>query len=410
MINSNDLYKQILGIDQPWEISDVSVDIENLEVNVTLEYKSKTGACPECGLESYIYDNREKRKWRHLDSCQMKTILTSPVPRIKCKTHGVKTIEVPWAEKGSRFTILFEAYAITLLQFTINQTKVAELLRISYSQVHSIMEKSVNRGMERREKSQIEYAGIDEKSMKKGHKYFTVLSDLDENKVIDIVEDRTMAATKELFDKIQTMNDLSSLKGITMDMWKPYMSVSNEVFPEVDKIHDRFHLKKYLNEAVDKTRKTEAKILEKNNDKTLKNTKYLFLKNEENMTEKQKIKFKDIKDMTLETSKAWTYKDAFDKFFSITDYENAREYFYDWIKDAKESGLKYIVKVAEMFERHSVGILNYIRHKVTNSIPENLNGKIQLIKAISRGFKAFKNYRIAILFHLGKLDMLPQKI
>ena len=78
-------------------------------------------------------------------------------------------------------------------------------------------------------------------------------------------------------------------------------------------------------------------------------------------------------------------------------------------EDVKESGLKHVIKIAEMFERHSVGILNYIKHKITNSIAENLNGKIQLVKAISRGFKAFKNYRVAILFHLGKLDMFPQE-
>lgn len=161
MISNNDLYKQILGIELPWEITEVVIDIDNLEVNITLNYKSKKGICPECGLEDYIYDKREKRKWRHLDSCQLKTILIASVPRVKCKEHGVKTIEVPWAEALSHFTILFEQHAISLLQATINQTKVADLLRISYSQTHNIMEKAVERGLKIREKSQAKYLGID---------------------------------------------------------------------------------------------------------------------------------------------------------------------------------------------------------------------------------------------------------
>ena len=145
----------------------MDLSIEQNEVTIYVKYNSNKWICPECQQKCDIYDIRESRKWRHLDTCQLKTYIVASLPRIKCHAHKVKTISVPWAESNQHFSYLFESYAIEFLQATLNQTKVSRLLRISFSQINTIMKRAVNRGLKRRSQAEIEYLGIDEKSMKR---------------------------------------------------------------------------------------------------------------------------------------------------------------------------------------------------------------------------------------------------
>ena len=409
-MNDTTLYTQILGLEKPWVVTDVQLDILNEEVTVKIEYSSSTGLCPTCGKECTIHDRRMPRTWRHLDTCQMKTYLTGNLPRVNCSEHGVQTISVAWAESHSSFTMLFEAFPIRLLQATVNQSKTASILRVSPHQVSHIMSKAVKRGLERRKKINLEYLGIDEKSMHKGHTYMTVASDLTSGSVIDVVENRTSEAVNELLTKLKNTHNCAPLKAVSMDMWKAFMNEVNAVFPCADIVHDRFHIAKYLNDAVDKTRISENRELVANSDDSLKRSKFLFLKNEENLTEKQAIRFQAIKESNLKTCRAWLIKENFKSFFKCTFVNEAKSYFSQWYIDVKESRLTNMIKVADMLKNHAAGLLNYIKHKISNALAENLNGQIQKIKTIGRGFYAFKNYRNAILFHLGKLDMIPYKI
>jgi transposase len=403
------LYTQILGLEKPWVITDIKLDLINEEVKLLIKYDSSIGSCPICHKDCSIYDRRNQRSWRHLDTCQMKTYLAGDVPRVKCLEHGVQTISVPWAESSSRFTMLFEQFTINLLQATQNQTKAASILRISFHQIHLIMQKAVQRGLSRRGKIDVEYMAIDEKSMKKGHTYITVVSDLKTGTIIDIVKDRTGEAVNLLLNNLKKVHNFLPLKAVSMDMWKPFMNEVSAAFPYSDIVHDKFHIIKYLNDAVDKTRIAENKILTNEQDTSLEKSKYLFLKNEENMTDKQAIRFNVIKEMTLKTCQAWRIKENFKGFFRCTFINEAKTYFSQWFNDVKESGLPKMMKVATMLINHSAGLLNYIKHKISNGIAENLNGQIQRIKTVGRGFNSFENYRNAILFYLGKLDMDPHK-
>ena len=405
-----DLYQSILGLESPWEVEKVSLESDNGEIIIYLNYNSRVGICPECGKECKVYDNRNIRKWRHLDTCQFKTYLVASIPRVICSEHKIKSIIVPWSRSNGHFTMLFESFAIELLQATFNQTKTAELLRISFSQINTIMKSAVNRGLLRREKEKLQYLGIDEKSIKDGHHYLSVAYDLNGNKVLEVVEGRNDSSSKKLLSSVKSNNDCSNLKAISMDMWKSYMNASREVFPSVDIVHDKFHIIKYLNDGVDNTRKLESKKLSEQKDKSLKKTKYLFLKNPENMTDKQALRFEELKKMNLKTSQAWQIKENFKGFYNIKRINSGKFFFNAWYNDVINSGLKYMIKVAGTLERHFGGIITYIRHKITNSMAENINSKIQKIKTIAKGFRDFKNYRIAILFYLGKLDMDPHEI
>jgi transposase len=410
MKKSNELFNEILGLQKPWEVERVALSLEENEVTIYVKYNSITGICPECGNECSIYDIRKARKWRHLDICQLKTYIVASIPRIKCSEHKVKTIEIPWAESNNHFTYSFENFAISFLLACLNQTKVARLLRISFSEINTIMKKAVIRGLARRSKADLEYLGIDEKSMKKGHNYMTIIYDLKQGIVLDAIEGRKEEAAVKVMQSVKDSNNCDSLKAVSMDMWKAYMNSSKTVFPAVDIVHDKFHLMKYLNEAVDKTRRKEAAKLNKVNDSSLKSTKYLFLKNPQNMTVKQTLRFEEVKSMNLETCKAWAIKENFKEFYNCTTINKGKFFYNAWVDDVKKSGLKYMNEVSEMIARHWNGIISYLKHKITNSLSENINGRIQQIKTIARGFRAFENYRISILFYLGNLDLFSQGI
>jgi len=410
MENTKELYYEILGLKDPWEVQKVDLNLDQNEVTIFLNYKSVKGLCPKCGKECNVYDKRVIRTWRHLDTCQLKSYITASIPRIKCKEHKIKSIDVPWSQSNSHFTSLFESFAINLLQATFNQTKAAEVLRISFSQINTIMRNAVKRGLDRREKEKLEYIGIDEKSMKKGHKYMTIIYDLKKGKVIDLAEDRKEKSAIKLMRDIKSKNNCESLKAIAMDMWQAFINAGKKVFPMSDIVHDKFHIMKYMNDGVDKTRKREVKKLIIENNNILKNTKYLFLKNQENMTDKQSLRFAEVKEMNLQTSKAWLIKENFKGFFNSETINKGKFFFNSWVNDVRNSGLKEMLKISELIIRHWSGIISYVKHRITNSLAENINGKIQKIKTIAKGFYGFKNYRISILFYLGKLDLAPYKV
>lgn len=138
-MKDTELYSQMLNLPDGWEVSIVQLDLDKEEVNVIIDYISSKAPCPKCGQMRPIYDHREKRRWRHLDTCQLKTYLACEVPRVQCQEHGIVTVRVRWAGSHSRFSVHFERLAIDLLQAFKKQKKVAEMLRISFDQLHGFM-------------------------------------------------------------------------------------------------------------------------------------------------------------------------------------------------------------------------------------------------------------------------------
>lgn len=408
-MRDKELYRQLLGLQTPWVVSEVAVDFEKLKVDVWVIWPpEKQAACPECGNLYSIYDHREERKWRHLDTMQFQTILHCRIPRVNCLAHGVKSIDIPWADKRSQFTALFERLAIDVLLGCQNQTKAKELLRLSWDEVHHIQEKAVQRGLERREMAELQYIGIDEKSFLKGHKYVTVVSDLDHARVLDVAEDRKEESLSGMLNNIPK-EQREEIEAVAMDMWEPYVNAAESLLPEADIVHDKFHVSKHMGEAVDKVRKSENKALVKNGEDSLKGTKYLWLTNPDKWTSEQKGLFKGLKDKGFKVGRAWTLKEMFSDLWAYTYEKSAMTFFKKWYWWATHSRLQPMIDVAKMIKRHLDNILTYLKHRITNAVAEGLNSKIQQVKSAARGFRNFENFRIAILFYCGKLNMYPQK-
>ena len=400
---SEQLFDLILNFGDEWKVSQVSVNFKTEEVDVSVEYVGKKAKDPDT-LEFFsIYDHAPTRRWRHLDTLQYKTYINCRVPRVKVSSGKVKTIKVPWADTYERHTYLFERLAIDILQGTKNQTKTAKLLRCGFNIINRIIHNSVKRGLKRRpDNYPLEYLSVDEKSFKKGHKYVTVLSDPKSGIVVDVSENRDYEACCKVLNSAIKPEYIDKVKTVSMDMWKSFMNATKDLLPNAEIVHDRFHLVKYLNDAIDKVRRREVKDNEE-----LKNTKYIFLKNPENQTEKQRLKFESIKETNYEVSRAWRIKEDFRGIFGCKSLTEASNLVVFWMSEAKQSKIKEIIKVVETFQNHLRGVINAILENYTNAMAERLNGKIQLIKASARGYRRFENFRSAILFFHGGLQLYP---
>jgi transposase len=406
-----DLYKKILGIELPWLISNIGIDDKTHHVTVELGHAAYSKfPCSKCGAQCSVHDHQRIRVWRHLDTCQYETYLKAAIPRVKCGTCGIIKASIPWAQSYSRFSELFECHAIDILQNCQVIERSALQLRITPDQVNYLMKKSVKRGLALRQKVSIPLKNltIDEKSRQTGHHYVTVLSDADEGKVLEVSEDRTIESVRKVYNTLST-KQLESVQSVAMDMWAAFETVTKVVVPQADVVHDRFHLSGYLNNAVDITRRAENKKLVKKEDASLQNTKYLWLTNPDKLTAYNKDRLEEIinnnKAPNLVT--AYQLKEEFKDFFNCPTTNSATQFFKDWHDRVQKSQNSQLIKVATMFEKHFTGILSYIKHHVTNAIAEGLNSRIQQLKAKARGFKSAAAFRIAILFHFGKLYLYP---
>ena len=403
------LYEQLQGLRRPWAVERVELDVAGQEVSVFVA--GAEGAlwhCPECQRECPVYDLREERRWRHLDSCGFTTWLIARTPRVECSEHGVKTVNVPWAGPKSRFTLAFECFAITLLQATKVQSRTAHLLKLNPGQVHDIMQRAVARGLSRRNGDEVmPHLALDEKSFHRGHQYVTVLSDLATKRVLEVAQDRTTLGTADLLSGALSPQQKQGVEAVSMDMWSPFMKGCAIVLPEADVVHDRFHVMRYLAEAVDKTRRMEHKRLMGSGDSRLKGSKYLWLRDITNMNRWQWLTFRDLRYSSLETSKVWMFKEDLAYFFELGSVQEGSTYLDDWHAVATHLGNKHLTKAADTILRHKEGILTYLKHRITNGPAEGLNAMIQEIKTVARGYLRFEKFRVAILFFLGKLDMNP---
>ena len=400
-------YALLLGIGSPWEVKDVALKLSEKKVEIELGWQWGSDAkCPECGRECSIHDSAPERTWRHLDTMQFVTLIRARTPRANCPEHGVKTMTVPWAVPQGRFTLHFERFAIEVLLACASVKQACELLGIGWEAAHEIMKRAVERGLERRQLDQLKHLGMDEKSFKRGHSYITLLTDLDRSRVLEVVEERTTEAADQLWETLSP-EQKQAVEAVAVDMWEPFIQTIQKQVPEADIVHDKFHVNKYLGEAVDKVRRQEHKELLAAGDETLKGTRQLWLYNPQNFSPEQADEFSMLKDLQLKVARAWAAKELFSKFWVYQEEGWARRFFKDWFGWVSRSRLKPMIDVARILKRHLDHLLTYLKHHITNAVTEGLNSKIQSIKSAARGFRNFKNYRTRILFFCGKLDLYP---
>src|SRR6266404_4871810 len=278
-MRDRELYATILGVQAPWTVERVELDVAGGAVHVWLARREDAAAqCSECQTACPIYDHRE-REWRHLDTCQLQTRLHARVPRVECPTHGVVQTPVPWATPGSKFTLLFERLAIDWLREAA-VTAVARQLKLGWDAVWGIERRAVGRGLARRGTLELRYIGLDEKSFQRRHDYVTVVSDLAGARVLFVADDRKRESLEAFWALGLTAAQRAQVEAIAMDMWEPYVQATRAQVPDADRkiVFDRFHCAKHLNEGVDRVRRAEHRELQARGDTRLTGTKYDWLR------------------------------------------------------------------------------------------------------------------------------------
>jgi transposase len=403
---TTDHYKMLLGLNDCWSVDSVVFEPDQKRVTVKISFCGSELCCPDCDALSPQADMAPERKWRHLDTMQFATEIHARIPRSKCSKCGVKTIKIPWAGKHSRFTLLFEAFAIEVMQACSNVKRAAELLGIDWSTAHAIMKRAVDRGLKKRSIEKVHNVGVDEKSFGSGQDYVSIMTDLDGSRVLEVVEERTNESADKLWESLPE-TQRKQVRAVAMDMWGPFINSARKHVPEAEIVHDKFHIAKYLNDAVDKVRRRENRELRESEDMRLTGTRQLWLYAKPNLSRKRLKELKALQDDDLKTAKAWSMKENFRHFWRYVYSTSAEGFFETWYDWVIESGITPMIKVAEMLERHLPEILSYFRHRITNATSEGYNSKIQSIKSAARGFRAFENYRTRILFYCGKLSLKP---
>jgi len=405
-MRDRELYQKILGIEAPWEVEDVELDMAAKEVRVHLRHTAPLPPCPTCGKPCSRHDTRPRR-WRHLDTCQYPTILVAEVPRVDCGEHGVHQVAIAWAEAGSRFTALFEALVIDWLK-AASVTAVSGLLRVSWQAVWGIQSRAVSRGLARRRALLPARMGVDETSFQKRHEYVTVLIDQAAGTVVHVADGRGRGTLDGFFDGF-SFAERQRVESVAMDMWPAYIAAVEAKIPGAhDKIaFDKFHVAQHLGEAVDRVRRDEHRALQEAGDDQLKGSKYLWLWKPERLSGEARSAFRSLRDSALKTARAWAIKELAMRLWKYRSRTWARRAWLSWFQWAIRSQLEPVRKVASMVKRHLDGILNAIVLGVTNARSEGINAKIQWIKYTARGFRNRERFRTAIYFHLGGLDLYP---
>ena len=376
------LFTEALQLEYPWQVTNVEFlpDEDNknkMTLHITIGFEkgakfifyNEDGSvwADEAGnpIERTAHDTVE-RTWLHLNLSQYKTYIHASMPKVSDGQGHCPTVQAPWARKNSGFTLLFEAW---VMEFTKHMpvAAVARLIDINDKRLwRSITDHYVKEARKLEDFSEVSSLGIDETS-RKGHNYITVMVDLSEREVIYATEGKDHTTVDQFVaDFRQHVGDPDNIKVVTCDMSLGFRKGISENFPNSKTIIDKFHVIKHANEAVDQVRKVESKT-----DASLKKTKYLWLKNDDNLTDKQRARKEDLLKSTrhLKTARAYAmrvelqdiYKQCWDKETAVTRLKK----LCSWMMHSR---LEQMKAFCQMIRDHWDEILNYFEYKLINAI------------------------------------------
>jgi transposase len=329
------------------------------------------------------------------------TLEYSPT-RVSCKVCGkVKVEAIPWAQGKCRLSVGL----VWLLSSWCKQLpweQVARHYKVHWNTVATAVRQAVAYGLANRELGTVLHIGIDELSRRKGHAYVTNVYDLQGSRLIWSGEGRSKETLRAFFAEHGELVR-QQVVGVCCDMWQPYIDLIKEYLPNVTLVFDRFHVVQQLLKAVDQVRRDEARELQKTNPGLLLRTRYLWLKNPETLTDRQRSRLSYLEQLNLRSHRAWLLKESFREFWEYTSKPWAKRFLEKWFWWATHSRLQPMRDFAWMLRRHEDGLLSYFDLKISNGTVEGLNNKAKVICHRSYGFRTISTYVTALYHCMGKL-------
>ena len=398
-MDPNALFTVALGLTPPWEVRDLRFSVEAKRLDIVVDFERGANfPCPVCGVPSKAHDT-EERTWRHLDFFQHAAYLTARVPRCKCDEHGVKSVAVPWARAGSGFTLMFEA----LLMVLVREMPVAATGRIvgeHGNRIWRVLNHYVHEARAKVDMSGVTRLGVDETAARRGHDYITLVTDMDQRRLLFATEGRGHDTLKAFREDLEAHNGRADqIQEACIDMSNAFIKGLGENFPEAHITFDRFHVMKLMGDALDAVRREEAKTRPE-----LKRSRYWWLKNPENLKVEQRERLQVLKAQNLDTAHAYQMKLTLQDFYEQPNPRAAEAFLGDWCEMVLESGLEPVMKVARTLLEHASGVLRWFRGYLTNGFAEGLNSILQAAKAKARGYSTTRNLITIAYLLAGRLS------
>lgn len=398
-MNNEMLFGIALGIAEPIFVKEIQFLEKEGELHIYLDFKKGSKfKCAYCTEECSVYDTEEK-VWRHLNFFQYKAFLHLRTPRIHCNDHKIHQIDIPWA-KHSGFTLLFEAIVIQLAKY-MPVKAIAAMLDEHDTRIWRIIHRYVGNTYACEDYSDVQHIGVDETSSKKGHNYVTLFVDMDKSKVIYATEGKNSETIKSFKEEMPLHSvKPSNITDFSSDMSPAFIKGINDNFRWANITFDKFHVIKMVNEAIDETRRIEQK-----EHAELKNSRYLWLKNKNNLKNKQQEKLNNLLSLNLKTAKAYIFKLSLQDIYNNSiDKIVAMHKLQKLLGWAFRSKITPIIGLAKSIKNHWTGIINYFDSKLTNGVLEGINSLVQAAKSRARGYKNINNLIAMIYLIAGKLN------
>ncbi|PLY11895.1 MAG: ISL3 family transposase [Sedimenticola sp.] len=364
--------------------------------------------CSGCRRKRPGYDTLAQRRFEFIPMWGIKVFFLYAPRRVNCPTCGVRVERMPWAEGKHRLT---EAYAWFLAGWAkrLSWKEVAEAFSTSWDHVFNSVEMAVTWGLAHQDLSGTKAIGIDEIQWQRGHKYLTLVYQIDAScKRLLWVGNQRKVKTLLRFFRWFGKERTAQLGYVCSDMWKPYLKVIAKKAGGALHILDRFHIMAHLSKAIDEVRAGEAKELkEKGYAPVLTKSRWLLLKRPENLTEKQETKLADLLQYNLRSIRSYLLKEEFQLFWSYQSPYWAGEFLDKWCTKTMRSKIEPMKKVARMLRYHRPLLLNWFRAKkqFSSGIVEGFNNKAKLTTRKAYGFKTYHAAEIALYHALGALPV-----
>ena len=372
--------------------------------------KNSKALCSGCGTTATLYDKLKTRRFEFVPLWGYPVFFNYQMRRVNCKRCSIVVEAVPWASGKHTLTKTYMQFLSSWAR-KLSWSETARSFQTSWRKVFDSVRFVVDYGLKNRDVSNVESIGVDEISIQKGHKYLTVIYQIDKHcvRLLWVGKDRTVKTLLRFFRQFGKPW-AARLKHICSDMWKPYLKVIKKKAPGAIHILDRFHIMANVNKSIDKVRAAEQRKLEEDGyEPVLKKSRWCLLKRKENLTEKQASKLKDLLTYNLKSIKAYLLKEELNLFWEYASPFWAGKFLDLWCTKVMRSKIEPMKKMAKSLRKHKPLILNWFRAKkaFSSGIVEGLNNKSKLSTKKAYGFKSFECAEIALYHQMGGLPEPP---
>jgi transposase len=373
-------------------------------IELWLEYAGAIYRCSGCGQSFRRYYDRVWMRLRDLDISRHRVYVWVPRYRVRCPQCGVRRVDSGVARRRARCTRRFERWLFRLTNgMTVKE--VSNLTGVDWEAVKDAESRYILGLLRKRDLNGITDLGIDEVSEKKGHRYLTLVTDTVKRRVIWVGRGRDRAVLRMFFRWFGTTRT-RRIRCVVIDMHDPYELEIRARCPRAALIYDHYHVIKPLSMAIDDIRRRLQRELPPTGRLYLKGSRYLLLRNRENLTAKQRIRLQDLLRLPANETlnAAYILKEDLRVVFRRQDPKRARAELRDWKRRVRESKIPELLKYVEMLDRRRFGILNFFKHRKTNGLSEGFNNVVKTIKKDAYGFHDWEYFRLKILRKCGRLE------